>query len=1106
MPQTNEPSQIKSILDELSLGSSQLSMPPSETLENSRERVNVNKFCRFFRLEELLYDGEKPTREAWQNFISAIHVTGMNFIYIVRGDEKGTHIYLGLSTKPDTLEAQQLGDYARDILESSFQGMFRGSKLKTLIESETESEIFEPLRKNCYLNVVTGIPTLQNEKKKNPQNDYQGMDRLISAMHGENWQMVIVCEPISRENVTEMREQAYEIFDTLSLLAKNSLQSSHSSGHSDSRGTSSGQSHSTSENFNSGKTETTGTNKSSSYSENVSVSQTTTSGESVTISHTEGKSTSHGRSENESHGSQQSVGQSSGTSKSKSANRSSSHGYSGDSDSHGTSDSSSQQTGTSSSKSTSTGKTQGQSFTEGKSQSETQGKSRNTSTADVQGKSRTNQQSDGTSQSVGQSETHGTGRSETQSTGKNFGQSDTTGQSLTASVDVVNKKAAEFLKYIDETLLPRLSVGNNRGMFKTAVYLLTQTKSINARLCNNVAAIFQGESTSFTPLMIGKTLSNVNWIDDLQIHSANVGREISYGSVYGLPVHGNRCDLATFLTGDEVGILAGLPLTEVPGIALRRYIPFGLNPSVPAKKFSQDILPLGRLVYGGEILQSNEVSLNKNCLNKHIFVTGITGSGKTVTCKRLLRSANMPFLVIEPAKTEYQELLCDEGMDDVIVFTLGTEKGLPLRFNPFELLPEENLTAHIDMVKAAFMSSFQFEASMPQIFEMAMYRAYQKCGWNTDSGEYEGTGEKKWPTLTTFIKRLEEVVKEQKFGPELEGNYRGSLISRIANLTCGAKGTMLDCSRSIDFRYLLRSKVVIEMEDLKSPQDKALIMALIIGRLSEAVKEAWRENNEFCHITLIEEAHRLLSKVMPGDDEGKKFSVSMFADMLAEIRKYGESLIIVDQIPNKLTEDVLKNTATKIVHKLVAKDDKEVIGDTMMLEDEQKTFLSNLTTGRAIVFTENWNKPVCVQVDDISAPINYADLNQRLTDMEERTKWENLYAYYPELPIQISREDYKKYVTIGRKSLNILRKLFGEWIKLSNREKEKLFNQLPPNFCDTADDAGILLSVLTNANQKIDLKGFEGLYIGAILFAGIADFATFSKKYSEDIGYLANYL
>ena len=45
--------------------------------------------------------------------------------------------------------------------------------------------------------------------------------------------------------------------------------------------------------------------------------------------------------------------------------------------------------------------------------------------------------------------------------------------------------------------------------------------------------------------------------------------------------------------------------------------------------------------------------------------------------------------------------------------------------------------------------------------------------------------------------------------------------------------------------------------------------------------------------------------------------------MLAEVRKYGESLIIVDQIPNKLTPEVLKNTNTKLfikyLHKMIKK-------------------------------------------------------------------------------------------------------------------------------------------------------------------------------------------
>ena len=1106
---TNEDAKV---LDDIALSLPKISSQDLETLANetSDEDFKIHRHCRFFRLEELLYDGEKPTREAWQNFISAIHVTGMNFVYVIRGDSKGTHIYLGLSAKPGTPDAEHIGDYAYDIIESSFQGMFRGSRLVSLREDQIETEIFDPIKNNRYVNLVTGVPSLQDEKK-NPDSDYQGMDRLISAMHGENWQMIIVCEPLKREDVTDLREKVYSIYDTLSILAKSSLQSSHSTSKGKTHGTNSSQSQTVGTSDSVGKTNTQGTSTGQSKSENVSVNHTTNSGENISVSHTSGKSS--GRSEtfgeNKSH--QESHGKSSGESKSKSANEgytnTDSYNDGSESRNRGTSKSSSQQSGSSHSTSTSAGSSRSRSTTTNTSDSETQGKTRNTGTSDSQSKGRSEQTSSGKNQSTSQSNSHSSSQSFTTSTGENTGLTDTDGRSLTASVDVVNKRAAEFLKYIDETLLPRLSVGNNRGMFKTAVYLMTETKSINTRLCNNVAAIFQGKSSAaFTPLITTAPISRGNWMGDLQIHSPARTKELPYGVLYGMS--SQHQELSTCLTGDEVGIIAGLPLTEVPGVALRRYVPFGLNPELAQNKKFVNPLNLGALVYGGKMLSENKVALDKNVLNKHIFVTGITGSGKTVTCKKLLSAAGMNFLVIEPAKTEYKELVLQEGMKDVIVFTLGTEDGLPLRFNPFEMLPGENLTAHIDLIKAAFMSSFHFEASMPQIFEMAMYRVYKECGWDTDSGEYEGTDEKKWPTLTSFIKKLEEVVKEQKFGPELEGNYRGSLISRIANLTYGAKGKMLNCEKSVNFINLLRSKVVIEMEDLKSPQDKALIMALIMGRLNEAVKQIFRHDHDFRHITLIEEAHRLLSKVMPGDEEGKKYSVSMFTDMLAEIRKYGESLIIVDQIPNKLAEDVLKNTATKIVHKLVAKDDKEVIGDTMMLEDEQKIFLSNLMTGRAIVFTEDWHKPVCVQIEELHTK-DIEILDECLIDMERKTKWKNLDAYYPELPTTITWQEYCNYLDNGRKSLKLWKKLIGQWTKLTAQEKISLYEKLPKDFCKSIDDAKIIFKALLHNNSGVPKMTSDDieLYSSAVLFAAVEpNFETFEKKFSGDMRLLSGYL
>lgn len=73
------------------------------------------------------------------------------------------------------------------------------------------------------------------------------------------------------------------------------------------------------------------------------------------------------------------------------------------------------------------------------------------------------------------------------------------------------------------------------------------------------------------------------------------------------------------------------------------------------------------------------------------------------------------------------------------------------------------------------------------------------------------------------------------------------------------------------------------------------------------------------------------------ESSAKKSAVETFTDILAEVRKYSEKLIISDQILGKLAPEVLKNTNTKIIHKLLARDDKEIVGDTMLMNEKQKT-------------------------------------------------------------------------------------------------------------------------------------------------------------------------
>ena len=275
------------------------------------------------------------------------------------------------------------------------------------------------------------------------------------------------------------------------------------------------------------------------------------------------------------------------------------------------------------------------------------------------------------------------------------------------------------------------------------------------------------------------------------------------------------------------------------------------------------------------------------------------------------------------------------------------------------------------------------EAAIPQIMEAAIYRAYENKGWHIGTNLWHGMGAEDmekgpfadgvyaFPTLSDMVVAVKEITEKQGFDERLKNDYLGSINARLEGLLTGAKGQMFNTARSIDFSTLVHRKVVIELEEIRNSTEKSLLMGFILANLLQAVRHAHTEfshkKDKFRHITLVEEAHRLFSRYMPGDSLNKKQGVEVFSDMLAEVRKYGESLIIVDQIPDKMTPEVLKNTNTKIVHKLFAQDDKDAIGNTMALNDDQKAFLSNLQPGRAVMFSQGWTKAIQVQVEEKNA-------------------------------------------------------------------------------------------------------------------------------------------
>ena len=119
------------------------------------------------------------------------------------------------------------------------------------------------------------------------------------------------------------------------------------------------------------------------------------------------------------------------------------------------------------------------------------------------------------------------------------------------------------------------------------------------------------------------------------------------------------------------------------------------------------------------------------------------------------------------------------------------------------------------------------------------------------------------------------------------------------------------------------------------------------------------------HLTVVEEAHRIMQRptytsVEQANPQAK--AAEMFANILSEIRAYGEGLLIAEQVPSRLITDAIKNTNLKIVHRLVANDDREAMAGCMTMPHEQMAMLNRLRPGQAFAFGDLDDMPAWVQI------------------------------------------------------------------------------------------------------------------------------------------------
>lgn len=553
--------------------------------------------------------------------------------------------------------------------------------------------------------------------------------------------------------------------------------------------------------------------------------------------------------------------------------------------------------------------------------------------------------------------TKSSSRSDTEGWSVNVGRSLTYEQQNTLAIELEN---------IADKLITRLCNGLNTGLWESFItYATTSPTALQI-----LSGTLKGELIKADPEALPMRNADGELSEEVPLF---IPRNRDGKSL----IQGNK--LLSFVSSDEAALLMAPPLSSVPGYDIRVKPALSLTDTPDHSGH-----PIGCISEHGRVVEGSEFRISKEDVRKHIFVSGLTGSGKTTTVKHILNYIDRPFLVIESAKREYRRLLAERKYDSSLdVYTVGDSNISPIRHNPFMVLPGVSLITHIDNLKSIFYASFSLYGPMPHILEKCIYNIYQARGWNLTTGKHQRVTIKTFedcknhrfihPTIRDLIDEVNRYVKDElEYDRELQDNIRSAIVVRLESLAVGAKGFLFNTHDAIDIGDFLNRNVVLELESLSDDDDKAFFVGLMLSLVSEYRQSLARQSvlyasDNLRHVLVIEEAHRLLKNVqtertheMLGNPKGK--AVESFCNLIAEMRSYGQGVIVAEQIPTKIAPDVIKNTNTKIIHRLVSLDDQIAVGTGLGLEEHECRYLNQLSAGTALAHKEGMSKPVEIAV------------------------------------------------------------------------------------------------------------------------------------------------
>ncbi|MBD3196553.1 MAG: DUF87 domain-containing protein [Candidatus Lokiarchaeota archaeon] len=356
----------------------------------------------------------------------------------------------------------------------------------------------------------------------------------------------------------------------------------------------------------------------------------------------------------------------------------------------------------------------------------------------------------------------------------------------------------------------------------------------------------------------------------------------------------------------------------------------------------------------GDLIQNNKEKYNFflsiKDLEKHMFICGATGTGKTNFLHNFLinlqKIYTLPFLIVE-FKGEYHFL--QEEIKDCVILWPGKNFGINI-FDPQGINPIIHAERIFDILKSGNFFNENYDFS-PQMEKVLVEILVEVCN-NRELRSWEGFEH----ICDAYLR------KKQNSIPMLKQSLIG-IKNRIRRYSNGPLRSLFKNKKEYHIRSIFNKKIIIDLSSIirlgGDKQDALFYLNLLLKYLWDRniTKGAYNFKG-IDHLTIIEDAQYFA----PENITGKSKLTTYIEDIALLLRGTGECLITLSTRPD-ISQEILANAGIVVSFRNYYK--KDLVAEILNLKDEQKEYLSFLKEGECILRVNSIKFPFHMKIPQI---------------------------------------------------------------------------------------------------------------------------------------------